>query len=403
MRVLYIHMISAFGGSSRSLFEVVQKLSSKEVEPFFVLPAGTAATQFNKITDNIIRAWGISQFDNTRYSYYRGLRWFVLLREFAYLPSTIYALFDARRRWGKFDLIHVNEITGIIPLLLARLIFKAPIVVHVRSLVRNDNHSLRTQLMNKILCSKSDAIIAIDDNVKGSLCPDFRVQVIHNSFATKSCVMDSRITSVLGQMRHDSFKVGFVGNLLRVKGLFDLVEAANILKLERLNIEYLIVGDNSSNKHNFIYTMAKMFGLSQDIKEELLEKISSYELGEKFYFTGFTNEIQAAYKKMDVLCFPSHFDAPGRPIFEAAFSGVPSIASVTEPCADTILDGDTCIAIPPRDPIRLAEAIRKLALNRELTRSMGQKSRELAYQNFDLDKNAMQLLNIYRNCIAKSY
>ena len=40
--------------------------------------------------------------------------------------------------------------------------------------------------------------------------------------------------------------------------------------------------------------------------------------------------IAQAYARMDVICFPSHYDAPGRPIFEAAFLKVPSIAAVRE-------------------------------------------------------------------------
>ena len=67
---------------------------------------------------------------------------------------------------------------------------------------------------------------------------------------------------------------------------------------------------------------------------------------------------------MDVLCFPSHYDAPGRPIFEAAFFGVPSIVAVRNPRPDTLVDGETGLAIRPHDADELAEAITRLATHR---------------------------------------
>ena len=145
MRVLYIHMTGAFAGGCRSLYEVVRALPTGAVEPVFVAPRGSIHAFLSKLGDMIETA-GISQFDNTRYGYYRGLRWLVLLREIAFVPSTIAGLLRARRRWKSVDLIHINEITGLLPWLLARRLFKVPVVVHVRSVVRDDRESLSDPL-----------------------------------------------------------------------------------------------------------------------------------------------------------------------------------------------------------------------------------------------------------------
>ena len=122
------------------------------------------------------------QFDNTRYSYYRGLRWLVVLREIAYLPATIMALRRARQRWGKFDLIHVNEFTGVVPWWLARRWFGAPVVVHVRSVARNEARSLRTRFVNWMFRRQAEGVVAIDETVRASLPADLPVAVIHNAF-----------------------------------------------------------------------------------------------------------------------------------------------------------------------------------------------------------------------------
>lgn len=392
-------MIGAFGGASRSLLEVVRALPKDEVQAFFVTPTGSAAVQFRSVTPEVLEVRGMSQFDNTGYSYYRGLRWLVLLRELAYLPSTVCGLLHARRRWGSVDLIHVNEFTGILPWLLARKLFRAPVVVHVRSLARVDERSMRTRWLNQLFRNAADVVIAIDQNVRVSLPSDLPVQVIHNSFSIQSGAEDVQLRQRLRKLNANSFKVGFVGNLLRVKGLFDLVEAARLLQEEGLDIEYVVVGDDAHGRSGLRQWVLKKLGLSQDIKKELLETIGRYGLAGRFQFVGFTVDIQAAYASMDVLCFPSHYDAPGRPIFEAAFLGVPSIVAVRTPRADTLVDGETGVAVPPKNPPVLAAAIRRLATDRECARRMGEKARELAQSNFSVSGNAGRLLDIYRHCL----
>lgn len=402
MRVLYIHMIGAFGGASRSLLEVARAFPRGEIEPLFITPRGSAVEQFRSVASDVIEVRGMSQFDNTLYSHYRGLRWLVILREIYYLPFTVVGLLRARMRWKSVDLIHVNEFTGVLPWLLASKLFGAPVVVHVRSLARQDNTSKVTRWINAMLRDRADAVIAIDENVRASLPPALPVQVIHNSFSLSAGDCDEKLLGVLKCLRKESFKVGFVGNLLRVKGLFELVEAANILQQEGLDIEYLMVGDDAHGRGSLRKWILEKAGLSQDIKEELLEKISRYGLVDRFHFSGFTKDIQSAFSAMDVLCFPSHYDAPGRPIFEAAFLGVPSIAAVRSPRADTLVDGETGLAVPPRDSVQLAAALRSLATDRERCRRLGSNARELACRNFDVGANAERLLNVYRCCVYGS-
>ena len=105
---------------------------------------------------------------------------------------------------------------------------------------------------------------------------------------------------------------------------------------------------------------------------------------------------------MDVLCFPSHLDAPGRPVFEAAFFSVPSIVAVRKPRADTLVNGVTGIAVTPRDAVALADAIERLARNPSEARRLGGAARAMAERTFDVRSNAAQLLEVYRRvCVSE--
>jgi glycosyltransferase involved in cell wall biosynthesis len=400
LRVLYIHMTGAFGGSSRSLLEAVRAFPEGAVQAMFLTPRGTAGSFFSEVGD-VIEARGLTQFDNTRYSHYRGLRWLVLLREIAYLPTTVFALHRARRRWGGVDLIHLNEFTGLIPLWLARRWFRASAVIHVRSVARVEPASRRTRWVNRMLTQEARAVIAIDQTVRSSLPAELPVDVIHNAFSpTVAQTHDQAFDRKLGTLRLESFKVGFVGNLLRVKGIEELIEAARLTRDRGLDVEFLVVGDDARASKGWRARGLSLLGLRQNMRAEVEEMLDRHSLRDRVHLIGFTADIARAYCRMDVLAFPSHYDAPGRPIFEAAFFGVPSIVAVREPKADTLIDGVTGLAIEARSEEQLARAIERMAGNREETRRMGEAANRLAISQFDANRNAARMLSLYRRVIA---
>jgi glycosyltransferase involved in cell wall biosynthesis len=400
LRVLYLHMIGPFGGASRSLFEAVGAFPAGAVQPFFVTQRGSVTRFFSRLGE-VVETRGMSQFDDTRYSRYRGVRWLVLLRELAYLPFTVAALAQAKRRWQRVDLIHLNEFTGLVPLLIARRLFGAPALVHVRSVAAADTASRRTRWVQRKLREDARAVVAIDETVRESLPADLPVDVIHNAFSPQAASgVDAALEARLQALRPESFKVGFVGNLLRVKGIHELVEAARITRERGVDVEFLVVGDDAAPSRGLKARLVKALGLAQNVRAEVEAALDRHALGDRFHLLGFSAEIGRAYRRMDVLCFPSHYDAPGRPIFEAAFFGVPSIVAVRKPRADTLVDGVTGLAFAPGDAVALADAIERLARDRALAARMGQAAREMAERTFDVTANASALLAVYRRICA---
>jgi glycosyltransferase involved in cell wall biosynthesis len=400
MRVLYICGVGPFGGASRSLYEAVKALPKESVEAYFIGVHGSALTLYKEVATDLVATIGMTRFDNSRYSHYRGMRWVVLLRELWYLPFTLVAILRAKLRWGHVDVIHGNEIMGIVPLLIAKRVFRAPIVVHVRSLVRVEERSRRCKWLSARLVHDADAVIAIDNNVRATLPAEAEVDVIHNSFSFKQTSHpDQEIVRKLKTLRSSSLKVGFSGNLQQCKGLFDLLEAAKIVRAADRDVEFIIVGGGTSADRGLKAWVLGKLGLSQAVKSTLTEAISRSGLSDSFHLLGHTREIQYLYENIDVLCFPSHLDAPGRPVFEAAFFSVPSITAVTNPRPDTLVPGETGLAVPGEDPAKLAEAILYFADNRGEIQRMGANAKRLAEKNFKPDTNAAKLLGVYRRVL----
>lgn len=396
LRILYLHFTGAFGGASRSLYEVLVELTPQHVTPMFVTQQGTVVDFFSKL-GNVVSAKGLTQFDNTRYSYYRGMRWLVLLREFAYVPYTVRALRIAKRQFGDVDIIHLNEFTGLITLWLTRLYFDAKVVIHVRSVARDNSSSLRTRFVNFTLHKLADHVIAIDQNVRASLPVHLPVSIIHNSFKVKSQRDSDLIAQSLSRLSPSSFKVGFVGNLLKVKGIIELIQAAYILKSKGLDVEFVVVGDDVKPSKGLKSTVLSSLGLQQNSRAEVERLLDEYELRDNIHLLGFTTNIGQIYRFINVLCFPSHYDAPGRPIFEAAFYGKPSIVAVQKPYDDTLIHGVTGLAILPKSAGEIASAIQYLIDNPDKCLSMGAAAKVLAENNFDVVRNSAELLSVYES------
>jgi glycosyltransferase involved in cell wall biosynthesis len=396
MKVLYIDGDGPFGGASRSLFEAVRALPAGSVQAHFVASHGSALDFYRQVAKDVIATRGMTKFDNTRYSHYRGVRWLVLLRELFHFPFTVVALLRARKQWKQVDLIHVNEAVYIVPALIAKRVFQAPLVVHVRSLARMDERSLRTRWLNAMLARQADAVVAINDNTRATLPADLRVDVIHNSFtAERAREPEPHIIAKLDALRTGSLKVGFVGNLHYSKGLFDMLEAAKLIRQAGRDVEFVIVGGVTIEDRGLKAWALARAGLAQNVQTELAERVEREGLSDCFHLLGPTLDIKCVYDRLDVLLFPSHYDAPGRPVFEAAFSSVPCIVSVNNPRADTLVHGETGLAIPAQNPPKLAEAILRFADDRAEVRRMGANARKLAESNFDPVTNAKKLFAVY--------
>ena len=398
LNVLYICGAGTFCGSTRSLYESLKVLRNEKVNPYFISVSGSVNPFYNSVSKGVIETRGLSKFDNTRYSYYRGVRYLILLREIFYIPFTLIAFIKAKLQFKEIDLIHINEITNIPSLILARLFFNVPIVIHVRALFRN-TESLRSKLIIKLLKKYTDAIIAIDENVKESMEID-DIITIHNSFELDSTEKDLSLVDKLKYYDNSFFKVGFIGNFLKNKGLNDLLDSAILLK-DITDIKFLILGDEIRKSKNLLNTILTKLGIIENPKKELLNKIITNGIEDKFILLGKSYDLNSYFQAIDILCFPSHLDAPGRPIFEAAFHEVPSIACIKKPKNDTFQDNVTGLIVPEKNPKKLAEAIYKLYKDPLLVKKMGSNVAKLAELNFSPIPNAEKIYTLYTQVLKE--
>jgi glycosyltransferase involved in cell wall biosynthesis len=269
--------------------------------------------------------------------------------------------------------------------------------------LNDDMDSRRTRWIAGLLGKHTRALVAIDDTVRRSIPAELSVRVIHNSFSPGGPFeADATLDERLAKLSPSSFKVGFVGNLLASKGIVELIEAMCMVRDAGVDAELVIAGDDAQSSRGVKARLLKPVKLSHDVRSEVESRIGQHGLADRVHLLGFTDNIGKVYQSMDVVCFPSHLDAPGRPIFEAAFYGVPSIAAIRNPTPDTFVHEGTGLTVKAGDVGDLAAAIMRLANDRSMVHHLGTSARALALENFDAAKNMEKLLALYRDvCPAK--
>lgn len=386
MNILYLHPSGAFGGAGKSLIELWNALPAPRPEARVITPRGTVVAAFEQAGMEVSSSIGLAQFNNTWYGHYRGVRWLILLREILLLPMSVWEIWRLRHR--KFDIIHANEITLLPLAIFAKWVFSAPLLVHVRTLYAGDMTPRRSLFFNSLLRRYANLVVAIDDTVARSLPDDLPLHVIRNGLGVDLLDQPSPIPSHL--------RLGALGVLVKHKGLVELIEALRIVKERGIVIDCIIGGENiraPSGLRGWI--MAKL-GVAGDLKAELLQMIHDYGLRDHVRLVGFVDDVPAFYAQIDVICFPSHLNAAGRPVFEGALFGKPSITSIIDPPKDSIIHGETGFAIDGPNPAAIADAIEAYARDPEMTRRMGENARAWAREYFSIEQSGRELALLYK-------
>ncbi|MEO8692711.1 MAG: sugar transferase [Acidimicrobiales bacterium] len=117
-------------------------------------------------------------------------------------------------------------------------------------------------------------------------------------------------------------------------------------------------------------------------------------------FLGLRHDVERLYSAMDVFALPSHREGFPRAAMEAAAMGLPIVATDIRGCRQVVRHGDNGLLVPPRDPARLADALRQLADDAPLRHRMGVSSARRARAEFDERTIVATVFDTYERALS---
>lgn len=297
------------------------------------------------------------------------------------LPAILRLAWAMKRK--KCLLVHFHDAhsaaVGSVAASLAKVPFR--IITRRVDFPLKKNYFSRRKYMKNV-----DAIIAISEGVKkvlveGGVDPE-NVEVISSGIDFSSFEEDSSALTSKDYLHRefsfavDDYLVGIVAHLADHKGHQYLIQATKILKQQAPKIKTIIVGEGPLSME-----------LDRQVKELDVEDI--------IFFLGFRKDIPKILSSLDLFVLSSHLEGMGSSILDAMASRLPVVATKVGGIPEVVINGETGLLVPPRNPSALARAILRLYSDKTLASRLGQKGYELVHRKFSAEAMAEKVVRLY--------
>ncbi len=299
-------------------------------------------------------------------------------------------LISVSRLWRLFrqlkpSIVHAHTPKGGLLGMLAAALARVPVrIYHIHGLPYTTasgwkrallvgTERVASRLASQVLCvSESIRHIAIADR----LCDRSKIKVLCNGsiggvdaageFNPLSLASDlrRRTRSALG-IPEGALVVGFIGRIVRDKGMIELAGAWKLLSAEFPELHLLLVGP---------------FEPQDPIPPETEQALRT---DPRIHLPGVHWDTAKFYASMDVFCLPTYREGFPVVLLEAAAMALPCVATKVAGCVDAVVDGVTGILVTARDSGGLASALRGYLTSPDLRREHGAAARERVLRDFD--------------------
>lgn len=243
--------------------------------------------------------------------------------------------------------------------------------------------------MEHITCLLATKVIAVSYGMKKILQQDRitkkDISIIWNGsvngvdidFFDRNKVEDIYIENI----SPNDFVFGFIGRIVKDKGIEELINVFKKIKNIHNNIKLLILGEI-------------------ELHNSILKSTEEYILTDKdIIYVGRQSDVRPFIKKMNILVLPTHREGFGMVVIEAGAMEVPTIVTNIHGCSETIEDNKTGLLINLKDESDLYSKMLSAIENKNLCTTLGKNARERISKMYNQKQLWEEVHKFYSNKI----
>ena len=305
-------------------------------------------------------------------------------------------------RKNKFDIVHSNTPKAGIVCALASFFARVPIRIHTftgqrwatmkgpKKFILKSCDRIIVLLNTKTYADSDSQIKFLEENKIPLIKPLYCLGkggfsgVDQNRF-NRSEILKKKIQAKDNPVfSDDGFTIGFVGRIVKEKGIETLLAAHKALKERNLLFRIILIGPMEES----------LDPISKEWKEYIHSEPS-------IYLAGFRAHPEELLVECDILCLPSFREGFPMVVIESASIGLPAIVSKIPGNVDTIVENETGLFFEREDVDDLIFQIAKFIEDPNLVKMMGDKAKERVDKYFNENYVDNLLISEYKELYTR--
>ncbi len=178
-------------------------------------------------------------------------------------------------------------------------------------------------------------------------------------------------------------RIGFVGQMISRKNIFDLLDVFDSLHAKHPNTRLVLLGDG-------------------DARTELEKYAATLKSHEKIEFLGFRDDRLSLLKSFDLFAMTSTLEGIPRCLMEAAAANIP-VAAYDIPGIDQIVKhNDTGLLAPLGDKQQLQQHWETILFAEKDARRLASNAKAYVYQHYSANRMAQEYHSLFDSCLGNS-
>jgi glycosyltransferase involved in cell wall biosynthesis len=222
-------------------------------------------------------------------------------------------------------------------------------------------------------------LLAVSDDTRRAFeaqgYPADRIETVPNGILLPVVDTSNGLRAELG-VPAEAPLAGEIARLCDVKGQRELIQAA--ARVPELHV--VLAGDDLETGGAY--------------RESLVAEAERAGVADRITFAGF-RPAESVLGALDVFVLPSWTEGMPITVLEAMAHRRPVVATTVGGTPELVLDGETGLLVPPRDPEALAEALRSLVADPQRARRLGEAGYARVAERFTVERMTTRVLEVY--------